>query len=258
MIAVDKLNVTLSKHDILKNICLNIEKGKFYCIAGPNGSGKTTFLRTLLNVLPVNKGLIHINTHDINSYSQKKLARIEAIVPQNTYPECEFSSFEVVMMGRSPYLAPLQSESAKDFRIVKESMEITNTWHLKDTPVRFLSGGEKQRVIIARALAQQTEILLLDEPVSNLDIHHQVEILNLLKKLNEEKGITIIAVLHDLNHVFAYSNKVILIHEGQLVAIGTPENVLTYENIKQVFGVDTCFINHPQNGRKILVTIGLN
>jgi iron complex transport system ATP-binding protein len=258
MIAIDKLNVTLSERPILKGISLTIEKGRFYCIAGPNGSGKTTFLRSLLNVLPVAKGYINIESSDINSYSQRKLARIEAIVPQNTYPECEFSAFDVVLMGRAPYLSPLQNESSKDIRIVKESMEITNTWHLKDQPVRCLSGGEKQRVIIARALAQQTGILLLDEPVSNLDIHHQVEILNLLKKLNVEKGITVIAVLHDLNHVFAYSNQVILFNRGELVAVGKPENVLTAENIKNVFAVDTCFIDNPLNGKKILVTVGLN
>ncbi len=258
MIAIDKLNVTLSERTILNGISLNIEKGRFYCIAGPNGSGKTTFLRSLLNVLPVAKGNIHIENHDITSYSQRKLARIEAVVPQNTYPECEFSAFDVVMMGRAPYLSPLQSESSRDLRIVKESMEITNTWQLKDRPVRVLSGGEKQRVIIARALAQQTGILLLDEPVSNLDIHHQVEILNLLKKLNEEKGITVIAVLHDLNHVFAYSHEVILFNQGELVATGTPEKVLTHENIKKVFAVDTCFIDNPMNGKKILVTVGLN
>lgn len=258
MIAIDKLNVTLSERLILKGISLTIEKGRFYCIAGPNGSGKTTFLRSLLNVLPVAKGYINIESSDINSYSQRKLARIEAIVPQNTYPECEFSAFDVVLMGRAPYLSPLQNESSKDIRIVKESMEITNTWHLKDQPVRCLSGGEKQRVIIARALAQQTGILLLDEPVSNLDIHHQVEILNLLKKLNVEKGITVIAVLHDLNHVFAYSNQVILFNRGELVAVGKPENVLTAENIKNVFAVDTCFIDNPLNGKKILVTVGLN
>jgi iron complex transport system ATP-binding protein len=258
MIAVDKLNVMLSQRPILKNICLNIESGKFYCIAGPNGSGKTTFLRSLLNVLPVGKGLIRIDSTDIHSYSQNKLARVEAMVPQNSYPECEFSAFDVVMMGRSPYLSPLESESVRDIRIVKESMEITNTWHLKDQPVNCLSGGEKQRVIIARALAQQTGILLLDEPVSNLDIHHQVEILNLLKKLNEEKGITVIAVLHDLNHVFAYSHQVILFDQGELVAIGTPDKVLTHDNIRKVFAVDTCFIDNPLNGKKVLVTVGLN
>jgi iron complex transport system ATP-binding protein len=258
MIAIDKLNVTLSERTILNGISLNIEKGRFYCIAGPNGSGKTTFLRSLLNVLPIAKGNIHIENQDITSYSQRKLARIEAVVPQNTYPECEFSAFDVVMMGRAPYLSPLQNESSRDLRIVKESMEITNTWHLKDRPVRVLSGGEKQRVIIARALAQQTGILLLDEPVSNLDIHHQVEILNLLKKLNEEKGITVIAVLHDLNHVFAYSHEVILFNHGELVASGSPEKVLTHENIKKVFAVDTCFIDNPMNGKKILVTVGLN
>jgi len=258
MIAVDKLDVTLSQRVILKKISLNIEKGKFYCIAGPNGSGKTTFLRSLLNVLPVEKGFIRIANSDLTSFSQRKLARIETIVPQNSYPECEFSALEVVMMGRSPYLSPLENESAGDIRIVKESMETTSTWHLKDTPMRCLSGGEKQRVIIARALAQQTDILLLDEPVSNLDIHHQVEILNLLKKLNEEKGITIVAVLHDLNHVFAYSHKVILISNGELVDVGTPDSVLTLENIKNVFAVETCFIENPVNGKKILVTVGLN
>jgi iron complex transport system ATP-binding protein len=258
MIAVDKLNVTLSERTILNGISLRIEKGRFYCIAGPNGSGKTTFLRSLLNVLPIAKGDIRIESNDIHSYSQRKLARIEAVVPQNTYPECEFSAFEVVLMGRAPYLSPLQNETSRDLRIVKESMEITNTWQLKDRPVRYLSGGEKQRVIIARALAQQTDILLLDEPVSNLDIHHQVEILNLLKKLNEEKGITVIAVLHDLNHVFAYSHEVILFNQGELVAIGTPDKVLSHENIKKVFAVDTCFINNPLNGKKILVAVGLN
>lgn len=258
MIAIDKLNVTLSERTILNGISLNIEKGRFYCIAGPNGSGKTTFLRSLLNVFPIAKGNIHIENNDISSYSQRKLARIEAVVPQNTYPECEFTAFEVVMMGRSPYLSPLQGESARDIRIVKESMDITNTWHLKDRPIQVLSGGEKQRVIIARALAQQTGILLLDEPVSNLDIHHQVEILNLLKKLNEEKGITVIAVLHDLNHVFAYSDEVILFNQGELVAVGSPDMVLTNENIKKVFAVDTCFIDNPMNGKKILVTVGLN
>jgi iron complex transport system ATP-binding protein len=161
-------------------------------------------------------------------------------------------------MGRSPYLSPLESESMADMRIVKESMEITDTWHLKDQPVNCLSGGEKQRVIIARALAQQTGILLLDEPVSNLDIHHQIEILNLLKKLNEEKGITIIAVLHDLNHIYSYSHQVILFNQGELAGFGSPETVLTSENIKTVFAVDTCFIVNPVNGKKILVTVGLN
>jgi iron complex transport system ATP-binding protein len=258
MIAVNNLQVTLSQRNILNDIRLNIEKGKFYCIAGPNGSGKTTFLRSLLNILPVNKDVIHIDTKDLTAYSQKKLAHIETLVPQNSYPECEFSAFEVVMMGRAPYMSPLQSETRGDIRIVREAMETTNTWHLKDTPVRFLSGGEKQRVIIARALAQQTDILLLDEPVSNLDIHHQVEILNLLRKLNKEKGITIIAVLHDLNHVYAYANQVILFSDGNLVDIGSPETVLTTENIKNVFAVDICFVENPLNGKKILVTMGMN
>lgn len=255
MIEVKKLNITLSNKSILNEINLSFKEGRFYCIAGPNGSGKTTLLRTLTKVLAINNKAIFVDNKDINTISQKKISQKIGFVPQSSTLDCDFTAFDVVMMGRSPYQHPLQSDSIQDVRIVKEAMDFTDTWHLRHTPVRVLSGGEKQRIIIARALAQQTNILILDEPVSNLDILHQLEILQLLKRLNRDKNITIIAVLHDLNHILNYAQEVILLHHGNVIAHGHPLDVLNNENIKHVFSVNTLFIDNPTNGNKILITV---
>lgn len=253
MIEVCNLEITLSGKAILRNLNLTFEQGMFYCIAGPNGSGKTTLLRSLTSILPVKRKAIFVQGEDITEISQKKLSQTVGLVPQSAPLDCDFSVFDIVMMGRSPYQQPLQSNSRQDIRLVKEAMEYTNTWQLRDMPVRVLSGGEKQRVIIARTLAQQTDILLLDEPVSSLDIYHQIEILQLIGRLNREKKITVIAVFHDLNHILAYAQQMFLLHDGKLVAYGKPEDVLTCENIRNVFSVEACFIDNPLNGGKILV-----
>lgn len=258
MIEVNQLDVTLSGKSILNGLNLTFEPGKFYCIAGPNGSGKTTLLRSLTNLLAVKKKVVFIQNQDITAIHLKKLSKIVGLVPQSSPLDCDFSAFEIVMMGRSPYQNPLQNDSMQDIRIVKEAMDYTNTWHLRNMPVRVLSGGEKQRVIIARALAQQTDILLLDEPVSSLDIQHQHEILHLLKKLNHERNITVITVLHDLNHILNYTEEMILLHGGNLIAEGKPIDVLNPENIRKVFSVEAHYINNPLNGRKILVTSSLD
>jgi iron complex transport system ATP-binding protein len=253
MIEVCNLNITLSGKDILSNLNLTFEQGKFYCIAGPNGSGKTTLLRSLTRILPVNRNVVFIQGDDVTEISQKRLSQTVGLVPQSSPLDYDFSVFDIVMMGRSPYQQPLQSNSRQDIRLVKEAMEYTNTWQLRDMPVRVLSGGEKQRVIIARTLAQQTDILLLDEPVSSLDIYHQIEILQLISRLNREKNITVIAVLHDLNHILAYAHEMFLLHHGKLVAYGNPSDVLTCENIRKVFSVEACFIDNPLNGSKIMI-----
>lgn len=255
MIEIQKLSYSAQNKPILRDIELSIEKGSFYGIVGPNGSGKTTFLRALTKVLTVNNHSVFIEGNDINKLSEKNLARQMACVPQNTYIETNFTSLDVVLMGRAPYKRQFERENVNDIRIVKEAMTNTNIWHLRDMPVQCLSGGEKQRVIIARALAQGTEILLLDEPVSNLDIHHQVEILNLLIWLNTSKNITIIAVLHDLNHVLAYTQKVFLLNQGELAACGNTVDVLTQERIRKFFSIDAHFIINPLNGKNILVTV---
>ncbi len=257
MIEVNHLDINLSGKQILKDVNLTFAPGKLYCIAGPNGSGKTTLLRTLSNLLAINKKVVFIQGHDITAIHQKKFSKIVGLVPQSSPLDYDFSAFEIVMMGRSPYQHPLQNDSMQDKRIVKEAMDYTNTWHLRDVPVRVLSGGEKQRVVIARALAQQTDILLLDEPVSSLDIQHQHEILHLLNKLNQERKITVITVLHDLNQILHYVQEMILLHEGHLIAKGKPADVLNPENIRKVFSVEAHYFNNPENGRKLLVTSSL-
>jgi iron complex transport system ATP-binding protein len=254
-IEVQKLNYSVQNKPILHAIELSIEKGNFYGIVGPNGSGKTTFLRALSKVLTIGNRSVFVEGKDINQIPEKALAQQIACVPQNTYIESNFTALDVVLMGRAPYKKQFERENVNDLRLVKEAMASTNTWHLKDIPIQYLSGGEKQRVVIARALAQRTEILLLDEPVSNLDIHHQVEILNLLQWLNTSKNITIIAVLHDLNHVLSYTQKVFLLNGGELVAHGNTPEVLTEEHISQFFSIDAHFVVNPLNGKNILVTI---
>lgn len=258
MINVKQLNISFSGQSILSGLDMLFEQGRFYCIAGPNGSGKTTLLRAITRIIPVEKHVVFIQKEDITSLTQKKLSQKVGYVPQASWFDCDFTSFDIVMMGRNPYQHALQVDSFNDIRMVKEAMSYTNTWHLRDLPVRVLSGGEKQRIVIARALVQQTDILLLDEPVSSLDIHHQHEILHLLKKLNTEKGLTVIAVLHDLNHIINYAQEVVLLHQGNIIAKGNPMEVLNSENIRKVFSVDAHFIDNPMNGNKILVTMGIN
>lgn len=255
LIDIDKLNYTVQNKQILQDISLSIERGVFYGIVGPNGSGKTTFLRALSKVLSIENNSIFIEGNDLNRIAEKNLARQLACVPQNTHVESNFTALDVVLMGRAPYKRQFERENSFDLRVVKDAMTKTNSWHLKDVPIQCLSGGEKQRVIIARALAQGTEILLLDEPVSNLDIHHQVEILNLLKWLNASQNITIIAVLHDLNHVLSYTQKVFLLNNGELAVYGNTMDVLTKEQISRYFAINAHFIINPLTGKNILVTI---
>jgi iron complex transport system ATP-binding protein len=254
VIEISGLNFSVRNKNILNDIDLVIERGTFYAAVGPNGSGKTTFLKALSKVLTIGRKTVFIDSQDISSISERNLAGRMASVPQNIYAENDFSAFEIVLMGRAPHKKLFETESHTDLRLVREAMELTNTWHLKDIPSSCLSGGEKQRVVIARALAQETEILLLDEPVSNLDIHHQIDILNLISSLHRQRKMTIIAVLHDLNHVLAHSQKVLLFNNGNLVAHGNTYDVLTRERIRECFAVDAHFMVNPLNGKNIIVT----
>ncbi|EET85300.1 ABC transporter related protein [Clostridium carboxidivorans P7] len=157
-------------------------------------------------------------------------------------------------MGRSPHISRFQQESKEDYDIVENAMKITNTWHFRDKYINQLSGGEQQRVVIARALAQDTDIILLDEPISHLDIHHQIEILDTIKSLS--KKVTIIAVLHDLNLAAQYSDYLILVNKGSIAFQGTPEEVLIEENIKKVYDINMCMIKNPVTGKPYIIPIG--
>jgi iron complex transport system ATP-binding protein len=229
---------------VLENITFSAASGDFIGVLGPNGSGKTTLLKSISRVLRPHIGTVYLSEKDVYALSSKEVAKNLAVVPQESVVSFAFSALEIVLMGRTPHLRRFETESAKDLKIAKRAMELTNTWYLADRPINELSGGEKQRVIIARALAQEPKVLLLDEPYVHLDINNQIEILNLIKKLTED-GLTVISVFHDLNLASAYCDWLILLHEGKIISLGTPEEVLTPEKIKKVYGVDVLVKRNP-------------
>lgn len=255
-LTVKDLNYGYGNKNILHNINLEFAKGNFYTILGPNGSGKTTLLKNISRVVPVDTKKIYIDGNDINSLSSKDLAQNLASVPQNTNIDFEFTALDIVLMGRAPYLKRFQNEQERDFKIVEDSMKMTNTWELKDKNINELSGGERQRVIIARALAQDTDILLLDEPISNLDIQHQIEILDTVKFLS--KDITVIAILHDLNLAAEYSDSLILLKDGTINAQGSVESVFTEKNLQEVYNMDVCIIKNPISGKPHVLPVSKN
>ncbi|ADL53577.1 ABC transporter related [Clostridium cellulovorans 743B] len=254
-VRIKEFSFGYEKKTILEEINFQFEQGHFYSIVGPNGSGKTTLLKHIAKILEVSKDKIFIEDCDIHKLKGKNFARKIALVPQNTEVEFQFSVEDIVMMGRSPYVRPLQKDSDEDKERVFEAMKLTNTFQLKDKSIAELSGGERQRVIVARALVQDTPIILLDEPISHLDLFHQIEILNIIKNLNLKKKITVIAVLHDLNLAIEYSDEIIFIGEGEIKASGKPRNIINIEIIKMIYGIDVVVIENPVSGKPHIIPI---
>jgi iron complex transport system ATP-binding protein len=230
---------------ILENINLNVETGDFVGIIGPNGSGKTTLLKSISRVLKPKRGVILIDKSDVYKMKTGEVAKQMAVVPQDSNIAFSFSVLQVVLMGRTPHLRRLQTESEVDLAIAKRAMEYTGIWSLADRLVNELSGGERQRVIIARALTQEPKVLLLDEPTSHLDISNQLEIMDLLKLLCDEKKLLIVGVFHDFNLAARYCDRIIMLKKGKIVAAGKTTEVLTSDNIKNVFGIDVIVNKHP-------------
>ena len=222
---------------ILKSLSFEIVAGRFMAIAGPNGAGKTTLLNLLCGLLNPASGSIKIDAAYIKSYSVKKLARKVAVVRQEFVPVFDFTVTEVVSMARTPYLSPLGFESKADREIVAEALDMTDTAQFASRPLAQLSGGERQRVFIARALAQNTPVLLLDEPTSFLDLKYQIGTYDLLKKMQLEKGKTIAAITHDINLAVQYCDEALLLGADSSYRHGLSEDVFSAEQIEKVFGV---------------------
>ena len=229
----------------LRDITFDVQQGEFLSILGPNGSGKTTLLRIIDRILLPNSGVIKIFDNNYLTLSRKELARRIGVVPQEHPLVFPFTVKEIVMMGRAPHLKGLGFESGKDEQIVSETMQLTDIEHLSQQPMTELSGGERQRVFIARALSQQPDILLLDEPNAHLDVTHQLDILHLTRSLSKQRRLTVIAVFHDLNLASMFSNRILLLSNGVVAAIGKPDEVLTQNYLSTVFRTKVTIDRHP-------------
>ncbi|MDU4889952.1 MAG: ABC transporter ATP-binding protein [Clostridium sp.] len=233
-IYTDNIKVSYGAADILKGISVNTEAKEFIGIIGPNGSGKSTLLKCMYRTLKPDDGAVYLNGDPLLSMKVKESSKKIAVVAQHNYYNFDFSVKEVVLMGRSPHKKTLDRDNEEDYKIVEQALETVGMKSFEDRSFSTLSGGEQQKVILARALAQQTQCLILDEPTNHLDITHQLEILRIVKDL----GITIVAAIHDLNLAAAYCDKLYVMRDGQIVCEGSPEEVLTRELIKEVYSID--------------------
>ncbi len=243
MINADKVCFGYSKdHVILKNVTFNVPKGHFFVIAGPNGVGKSTLLYLMGGLLKPRSGIIKIGPKNIHSVTARHLARHIATVRQEHTPVFDFNVEQIVSMGRSPYYSLLNFSTDKDEYIVNEAMTTTQISQFRYRPLSHLSGGERQRVFIARAIAQDTSILLLDEPTSFLDLKYQVGIYDLLKQMQIEKNKTIVLVTHSINLAMQYADTVLLLGQNHHYHLGPTREILTQKIIEAVFDVKTISI----------------
>jgi iron complex transport system ATP-binding protein len=235
-VRLQHVQVGYGPNTILRDLSLEVPGGSFFIIIGPNSAGKTTLAKTLAGQLRPQQGTVEILGRPLASYSRRALARRVAVVPQYTPIDVPFTVLEVVLMGRSPHLTLAGLETRRDVEIAGDAMAATQVSHLAHRRLNQLSGGEIQRVIIARAICQQPQIIILDEPTASLDLAHQVHIMDLLEQLKESRGFTVIMISHDLNLAAMYADILLLLHQGQVAAQGEPAQVLTYDRLEQTYG----------------------
>jgi len=234
-VAAKNLNYNYGNHPILKDVSFSIRKGDFFIIIGPNGSGKTTLMKLISGILKSQQNQLEILGRPVRSYTRKALAKTLAFVPQTIPTEFPFTVIEVILMGRSPHLGMLGLEGQNDLEIANRAMAFTGVEHLADRKLDQLSGGERQRVFIARALCQEPQIILLDEPTAALDLAHQIRAMDMMEQLKEENGVTVVMVSHDINLAAMYSNHLLLLKEGEIVSLGPPDKVLTFQTLEKAY-----------------------
>ncbi|AKL97776.1 ABC transporter ATP-binding protein [Endomicrobium proavitum] len=256
MINVKNIFAGYQKHTpILKDVSFNIPKGSFAGIIGRNGAGKSTLLKTLCNLLKLSSGAIEINNKNINSVKKSEFAKTVAFMPQSIDTVFPFSVKDFVLLGRYPYMNVFKIPSKKDLEAVGNVLEFTGIKVFENRNINELSGGEKQKVLIAQTLAQETDIIVLDEPTSHLDIGSQNDILELLRVLNEKHNKTIITTLHDLNAAGEFCSKIILMDGGKIRNAGAPEEVLNYKDIESVYKTRVVVKTNPMSGKPYVIPV---
>ncbi len=240
---------------VLDHVSLKIEPGDLVGILGPNGSGKTTLLKLLGGMLAPKAGEVLLEGRRLTEWSRREAARHIAYVPQETLAPFDFSVLDIVLMGRYPHLGAFALEGPDDLAIARQALDATGTGSFEDRAFNTLSGGEKQRVVIASALAQSPRLLLLDEPTASLDIGHQLDVQTLLRQLNNERGVTMVLSTHDLNFAGALCRKLVLLREGRVVVSGPTDRVLTAESVRALYDVEADVHHHPRAGHVTVTPI---
>ncbi|PKV84953.1 ABC transporter ATP-binding protein [Streptomyces sp. TLI_146] len=252
-LSADSVTLGYDQRVIAKDLSVEIPDHSFTVIVGPNACGKSTLLRALSRMLKPSEGRVLLDGQTIHSMPAKKVARTLGLLPQSSIAPDGITVADLVARGRYPHQGLLRQWSPEDERIVQESMDATGVGELGERYVDELSGGQRQRVWIAMALAQQTPLLLLDEPTTFLDIQHQIEVLDLCAELHESQGRTLVAVLHDLNQAARYASHLIAMRDGEIVAEGPPSRIVTAELVREVFGVRCQVIDDPETGTPLVV-----
>lgn len=238
MLQATNLSIRYDKKDIIKNFSFSVPKGEIASIIGPNGSGKSTLLKGISKFVPYHTGNVVIDGEDVRSMSGKQIAQTMCMLSQKNQAPPDMTVVDLVSYGRHPHKKWFERINDEDMKIVQWALERTHIAHYRERTVASLSGGESQRAWIAMALAQRPNILLLDEPTTYLDISHQHEVLELVRELNEEMGMTIVMVLHDLNQAARYSDQIIVVQNGQRIMCGSPSCVMTTDMIRDVYNMD--------------------
>lgn len=247
----DGVSIGYDSHTIIEGLSLTIVPATITALVGPNGSGKSTLLKALARLLKPRAGVIYLDGKAISTMPTTAVARQLAVLPQGPVAPAGLTVAELVEQGRYPHAGPLRMLRRQDHAAISEALELTSTTRFAERQLDSLSGGERQRAWIALALAQATPILLLDEPTTFLDIGHQLEVLDLVRRLNQERRLTVVVVLHDLNQAARYADRMVALHGGTIIADGPPAAVLTPELLERVFGVRASVMSDPVTGAPV-------
>ncbi|MFS0785865.1 ABC transporter ATP-binding protein [Shouchella sp. 1P09AA] len=256
-LSTKQLSIGYEKREIVHDLHLHIPDGQITTIIGPNGCGKSTILKTIARILQASKGAVYLDGKSIHKQSTKEIAKKMAVLPQSPEAPSGLTVEELVAYGRYPHQKGFGQLTGYDREIIQWALEQTNMAEFADRSIDALSGGQRQRVWIAMALAQETDILLLDEPTTYLDLAHQLEVLQVLERLNQEQKRTIVMVIHDLNHAARFADYMVSIRSGKIVKEGAPEDVMNAEVLRDVFQIDASIVTDPRTGKPVCLTYDL-
>ncbi|GKU84540.1 ABC transporter ATP-binding protein [Niallia sp. NCCP-28] len=257
ILSTEHLKIGYEDKIIVEDLSFTIQSGKITTIIGPNGCGKSTILKTLARIHKAKSGYVYLDGKLIHKIPTKQIAQKMAVLPQSPEAPSGLTVFDLISYGRSPHQKGLARLSDRDKEVIEWALEVTGLAELRNQEVDTLSGGQRQRAWIAMAIAQETELLLLDEPTTYLDMAHQLEVLKLLKKLNEEENRTIVMVIHDLNHAARFSDRMVAMNKGRLMKEGTAEEVMTAEVLKDVFHIDAVIVQDSRTNKPVCLSYDL-